>query len=81
MRCGLHIAEDHCLSEIIDPVTLENKDAGESGELVMTTLTKEGIPMLRYRTKDISRLNYEPCACGRTNCRMDKVTGRTDDML
>lgn len=80
-RCGLHIAEDHYLPEIIDPVTLENKDAGESGELVMTTLTKEGIPMLRYRTKDISRLNYEPCACGRTSARMDKVTGRTDDML
>ncbi len=81
LRRGLHIAEDHFLPEIIDPVTLERKDAGEQGELVITTLTKEGIPMLRYRTKDVSRLNYEPCECGRTNCRMDKVTGRTDDML
>ncbi|GAA6396319.1 phenylacetate--CoA ligase family protein [Solibaculum mannosilyticum] len=80
-RQGLHIAEDHYYPEIIDPVTLQPKAPGEQGELVVTTLTKEGFPMLRYRTKDISRLNYEPCACGRTHCRMDKVTGRTDDML
>ncbi len=80
-RCGLHFAEDHFLPEIIDPATLQPLPAGETGELVITTLTKEGIPMLRYRTKDISRLNYEPCACGRTHVRMDKVKGRTDDML
>ncbi|MBQ3069720.1 MAG: phenylacetate--CoA ligase, partial [Clostridia bacterium] len=66
---------------IIDPATGDPLPAGENGELVITTLTKEGIPMLRYRTKDISRLNYEPCACGRTHVRMDKVKGRSDDML
>lgn len=81
MRGGLHIAEDHYYSEIIDPVTCQQKAPGETGELVITTLTKEGIPMLRYRTKDISRLNYETCECGRTTCRMDKITGRSDDML
>jgi len=80
-RDGLHFAEDHFLPEIIDPATGDPLPAGENGELVITTLTKEGIPMLRYRTKDISRLNYEPCACGRTHVRMDKVKGRSDDML
>ena len=80
-RCGLHINEDHFLAEIIDAQTGNVLDEGESGELVITTLTKEGIPMLRYRTKDITRLNCEPCACGRTLARMDKTTGRTDDML
>ncbi len=80
-RDGLHFAEDHFLPEIIDPQTCQPLPAGENGELVITTLTKEGIPMLRYRTKDISRLNYEPCACGRTHARMDKVKGRSDDML
>ena len=80
-RCGLHINEDHFLAEIIDAQTGNVLDEGESGELVITTLTKEGIPMLRYRTKDITRLNCEPCACGRTFARMDKTTGRTDDML
>ncbi len=80
-RDGLHFAEDHFLPEIIDPATGDPLPAGENGELVITTLTKEGIPMLRYRTKDISRLNYEPCACGRTHARMDKVKGRSDDML
>ena len=80
-RDGLHFAEDHFIPEIIDPVTGEPLPPGEKGELVITTLTKEGIPMLRYRTKDITRLNYEPCKCGRTHCRMDKVQGRTDDML
>jgi phenylacetate-CoA ligase len=80
-RCGLHINEDHFLAEIIDPETGAPRPYGESGELVITTLTKEGIPLLRYRTKDISRLNPEPCACGRTFVRMDKVCGRSDDML
>ena len=81
LRQGLHIAEDHFIPEIIDSETLQVKDKGEQGELVITTITKEGIPMLRYRTRDISRLNYEPCDCGRTHVRMDKVQGRSDDML
>lgn len=81
LRQGLHINEDHFLAEIIDPTTGEVREPGASGELVMTTLTREGFPMLRYRTKDITRLNLEPCACGRTFARMDKTTGRTDDML
>lgn len=80
-RCGMHIWEDHFLPEIIDSQTLERKAPGELGELVITTITKEGFPMLRYRTKDITRLNYQPCACGRSHVRMDKVTGRSDDML
>ena len=81
LRCGLHFAEDHFLPEIIDSKTGEVLERGATGELVVTTLSKEGIPLLRYRTKDITRLNYEPCACGRTHCRMDKVKGRSDDML
>jgi len=81
LRCGLHIAEDHFLPEIIDPDTGKVKDPGEEGELVVTTLTKEGIPLLRYRTKDLTSLNYEPCACGRTTVRMARVKGRSDDML
>ena len=81
LREGLHFAEDHFLPEIINSKTGEVLERGETGELVVTTLSKEGIPMLRYRTKDITRLNYEPCACGRTHCRMDKVKGRSDDML
>lgn len=80
-RCGLHFAEDHFYPEIIDPETGEVLPEGESGELVITTLTKEGIPMLRYRTRDITRLTKEPCKCGRTHMRMDKVRGRSDDML
>ncbi len=80
-RCGLHFAEDAFLPEIIDNETLEPKNPGESGELVVTTLLREGMPVLRYRTKDITRLNYEPCRCGRTHARMEKVMGRTDDML
>ena len=80
-REGLHFAEDHFLPEIIDSKTGEVLERGATGELVVTTLSKEGIPLLRYRTKDITRLNYEPCACGRTHCRMDKVKGRSDDML
>ncbi len=78
---GMHILEDNFLPEIVDPDTLEPLPYGETGELVFTTLTKEAFPLIRYRTKDISRLFCEPCACGRTLVRMEKVTGRTDDML
>ncbi|MBW2660218.1 MAG: phenylacetate--CoA ligase [Deltaproteobacteria bacterium] len=78
---GMHIFEDHFLPEIIDPDSGEVLPPGEQGELVFTTLTKEAFPLIRYRTKDISRLLYEQCACGRTLVRMEKVTGRTDDML
>ncbi len=78
---GLHISEDHFIVEVIDPETGETLDYGEEGELVFTTLTKEAFPILRYRTKDISILREDPCACGRTTARMKKVTGRTDDML
>lgn len=80
-RCGLHFAEDHFLPEIIDPATGEVLPEGESGELVVTTLTKEGIPLLRYRTRDITQITREACACGRTHARMAKVRGRSDDML
>jgi phenylacetate-CoA ligase len=80
-RCGMHIAEDHFFPEIIDSKTGKTLDAGKDGELVITTLTKEGIPLLRYRTKDISKLNYDVCQCGRTHVRMDKIKGRSDDML
>ena len=78
---GLHLWEDHFYCEIINPETLETVPAGESGELVITTLTKEALPMLRYRTRDITRLTDEPCLCGRTHRRMLRVTGRSDDML
>ena len=78
---GMHVFEDHFLPEIIDPDTGEVLPPGEIGELVFTTLTKEAFPVIRYRTKDISRLFYETCSCGRTLVRMEKVTGRTDDML
>lgn len=81
LRSGMHINEDHFLAEIINSQTLEVLPKGETGELVITTLTKEGIPMLRYRTKDITELNYEPCGCGRTFARMSKIKGRSDDML
>lgn len=81
VRQGMHINEDHFIPEIIDSKTCKVLDKGDTGELVITTITKEGIPMLRYRTKDISRLNYEPCKCGRTFARMDKIKGRSDDML
>lgn len=80
-REGLHFCEDYFLPEIIDPDTLERLPAGETGELLVTTLTKEGIPLLRYRTRDITKLNYDTCKCGRTGVRMDKVKGRSDDML
>ena len=80
-RAGLHIFEDHFIPEIIDPVTEKVLPPGEKGELVFTTITKEGIPMIRYRTRDISSLNYEKCACGRTAVRMSRLSGRSDDML
>lgn len=78
---GLHISEDHFIPEIIDPETGKRLPVGEKGELVLTTLTKEALPMIRYRTGDITRLNNDPCPCGRGFLRMDRVTGRTDDML
>ena len=78
---GLHIFEDHFIAEIIDPETGENLPYGEYGELVLTTLAKEAFPVIRYRTRDITRLIKEPCICGRTLVRMDRVKGRTDDML
>ena len=78
---GMHIFEDHFLPEIIDPDTGKVLPPGEPGELVFTTLTKEAFPLIRYRTKDLTRLIHEPCACGRTMVRMEKITGRTDDML
>lgn len=80
-KCGLHVQEDHFIPEIIDPETEEVLPPGSKGELVFTTVTKEGLPLLRYRTRDISSLNFEKCQCGRTSVRMNKVTGRTDDML
>jgi phenylacetate-CoA ligase len=80
-QCGMHINEDHFIPEIIDPETLEPVASGEIGELVFSTVTKEGMPIIRYRTRDLTRLNYEKCACGRTLVRMEKCMGRTDDML
>jgi len=78
---GLHIAEDHFYPEIVDPVSGDPLGYEELGELVFTTLTKEGLPLIRYRTRDRTRLHAEKCACGRTMVRMEKVLGRTDDML
>ena len=78
---GLHIQEDHFIPEIINPETLAPIPDGETGELVFTTITKEGMPLLRYRTRDLSSLNHEPCRCGRTTVRMAKIYGRSDDML
>lgn len=78
---GLHVQEDHFIPEIIDPVSLDVLPGGAEGELVFTTVTKEGLPLLRYRTRDLTTLNYEPCKCGRTLVRMRKCTGRSDDML
>lgn len=80
-RAGLHGWEDHFLFEVIDPETLEVLPMGEAGELVITTLTKEAMPMIRYRTRDMTRLTDEPCACGRSHVRICRVTGRDDDML
>ena len=80
-QCGMHVCEDHFIPEIIDPDTGEVLGEGEWGELVFTTITKEGFPVIRYRTRDICSLNYEKCKCGRTHVRMNKPQGRTDDML
>ncbi len=78
---GLHIAEDHFYPEIIDPETLQVLPSGSAGELVFTTITKEGLPLIRYRTRDLTRLTHETCKCGRTMVRMEKCLGRSDDML
>ena len=80
-RDGLHINEDHFLVEVIDPDTCQPVPEGETGELVFTSLTKEAFPVIRYRTRDISRLTTAPCVCGRTTARMARVCGRSDDML
>ena len=79
--CGMHVNEDHFLIEIIDPQTGEVLPAGQKGEVVITCLDKEALPLIRYRTRDISRLFYEKCKCGRTTVRMENLSGRTDDML
>ena len=78
---GMHINEDHFIAEVIDPNTGEVLASGEKGELVVTCITKEALPLIRYRTRDITRLMYEPCPCGRTTVRMENLSGRTDDML
>ena len=80
-QCGMHICEDHFIPEIIDPDTLEVLPAGQPGELVFTCITKEALPLIRYRTRDIATLVYDKCECGRTLVRMLKPQGRTDDML
>ncbi|MBQ8840536.1 MAG: phenylacetate--CoA ligase [Clostridia bacterium] len=79
--CGMHINEDFFIPEIINPETGEVLPEGEWGELVITCIKKEALPLIRYRTKDITRLIYEPCKCGRTTCRMENLSGRSDDML
>ena len=81
LRCGMHFNEDHFLPEIINSETGEVLPEGSKGELVITTLSKEAIPVLRYRTKDITSITYEKCECGRTHARMSKPSGRSDDML
>ena len=78
---GMHVNEDHVIAEIVDPATGESLPYGERGELVFTTITKTGMPMLRYRTHDLCVLTDEPCSCGRTHVRMSRILGRTDDML
>ncbi len=78
---GIHLWEDHFLAEIIDPATGENLPDGEVGELVITTLTKEGSPLIRYRTRDLTSIDSTPCRCGRTHLRLSRLAGRTDDML
>ncbi len=81
VKDGLHIFDDHFYPEIIDTQTLKALPAGEKGELVLTTLTREGMPVIRFRTRDITALRYGQCECGRTNVKMDRITGRSDDML
>jgi phenylacetate-CoA ligase len=80
-QSGMHVWEDHFIPEIINPETLETMAPGANGEILFTTITKEGMPLIRYRTRDVSSLNYERCPCGRTHVRMTRITGRTDDML
>ena len=80
-QCGMHINEDYFIPEIIDPVTEEVLPEGQKGELVITCIKKEGLPLIRYRTKDITSLTYDKCECGRTFCRMSNLSGRSDDML
>ncbi len=80
-QAGMHVNEDHFIPEIINPETLQPVTPGEVGELVFTTVTKEGIPLIRYRTRDLTRLVYDQCACGRPLVRMEKCMGRSDDML
>ena len=80
-RQGMHVAEDHFLPEVVDPVTLEPVPPGTTGELVFTTLTKQGMPLLRYRTRDLTSLDPAPCRCGRTLVRIGRIMGRSDDML
>lgn len=80
-RRGMHVAEDHFLPEVLDPATLEPVPPGVQGELVLTALTREALPVIRYRTRDLTALDPEPCACGRTLVRIGRITGRTDDML
>lgn len=80
-QCGLHIFEDHFIPEVVDPLTLEPLPYGQLGELVFTTVTKEALPLLRYRTRDLTRLTIDKCECGRTIVRMEKCLGRSDDML
>ena len=80
-RDGMHVAEDHFLPEIVDPATLMPVPSGTVGELVFTTLTKEALPVLRYRTRDLTSMTTEPCRCGRTLARIGRIMGRTDDML
>ncbi len=80
-KTGMHFQDDHFYPEIVDVDTLEPLPIGEAGELVITTLTKEGMPLIRYRTRDIASLNNDPCPCGRTTIKLNKITGRSDDML
>jgi phenylacetate-CoA ligase len=80
-RAGLHVCDDHFLPEIVDPATGAPRPAGVEGELVLTTLTKRAMPMVRYRTGDVTSLTTEPCACGRTSARIARIKGRADDML
>jgi phenylacetate-CoA ligase len=80
-RRGMHVAEDHFLAEVLDPGTLQPVPPGTTGELVLTTLTKEAMPLLRYRTRDLTTLDPAPCPCGRTLARLGRIMGRSDDML
>ena len=80
-KCGLHVAEDHFIAEVVDPGTGQLVEPGQAGELVLTTLTKEALPLIRYRTRDLTSLEFSPCECGRTLARMSRVHSRTDDML